>query len=59
MLRGNLYPVASAHKACVRRRVKLSLEQNKAACQGCDIDKIIDEVWDPCYNDTAPFIEIP
>lgn len=32
---------------------------NKKACGNCNVDSILDEVWDACLADTAPFIEIP
>lgn len=32
---------------------------NTKACAGCDVDKILDDVFEACLADTAPFIEIP
>jgi len=59
LFRGNVYQFAGAHNLCVRRRARLSMQHNKEACGTCDIDKVLDEVWDACLADTAPFIEIP
>lgn len=44
---------------CVRRRAALSVA-NRPACKG-DPEKatrIVNEVWDSCFNDTRPFDEI-
>jgi len=60
-LRGNLTPgkIAGAFNSCVRRRARLSMMHNTAACAGCDVDRILDDVFEACLADTAPFIEIP
>ena len=56
--RGNAWQVKGHQRVCVRRRAKLSLVGVKA-CEGCNLDAIIDDVFESCYNDTAPFIDIP
>ena len=55
--RGN-FGLAQQHQRCVRRRASLSLQavfgipQKKA-------DSYVDQVYDTCFKDTAPFDYIP
>jgi len=57
LLRGNL-AFKAQHWRCVERRARLSLLRSDG-CQGCDLDKIFNEVWTVCLNDTEPFIDVP
>lgn len=60
LFRGNGFEkMAAQHQRCVRRRAILSLKSNHA-CKDCkDVDKLVDEVFDVCFADTAPFLDIP
>lgn len=52
--------ICSSVQACVKRRAKLSLLAATDACQDPSaIDATIEAVWDSCYNDTEPFIDVP
>lgn len=45
---------------CVKRRAKLSLLAATDACKDLGtVEATIASVWDSCYNDTEPFIDIP
>jgi inner membrane protease ATP23 len=43
---------------CVRRRATLSLMARPGVKDDVHAAKIINEVWDSCFNDTRPFDEI-
>jgi inner membrane protease ATP23 len=43
---------------CVRRRATLSLMARPEIKDDVHAAKIINEVWDSCFNDTRPFDEI-
>lgn len=51
--------IRAQHQKCVRRRAALSVAQN-AACKGDTqkAERIVDEVWQSCYNDTRPYDEV-
>ncbi|KAI9034215.1 peptidase M76 family-domain-containing protein [Hyaloraphidium curvatum] len=53
--RGN-YTFTKGHQKCVRRRAVLSLRMK----EGCAVeaDRWVDEAWEACFADTAPFQEI-
>jgi inner membrane protease ATP23 len=53
--RGNL-GFAKHHQACVKRRSILSLKQS--GMSESDAQLAVENVWDNCFNDTAPFDEI-
>ncbi|CAM9484146.1 unnamed protein product [Chrysoparadoxa australica] len=53
LLRGNWKNWAKHHRTCVKRRAKMSVEQN-LACKG-KADAFVEAVFDACYEDTAPF----
>jgi inner membrane protease ATP23 len=55
MLRGRLAGGAG-HQACVRRRAVLSM--TGSACEAKAMEHV-NEVWDSCFKDTAPFKDIP
>lgn len=59
MFRGNFKRMAGQHKECVRRRAILSIKSNPA-CSDCkNIEGLVDEVFQVCFSDTAPFLDIP
>ena len=46
------------HQECVRRRATLSVRAWPNCKDEEHAKKVVDEVWDSCYNDTRPFDEI-
>lgn len=50
--------VGRGHQDCVRRRAILSVTGNPNCKDEAHAKKIVDEVWDSCFNDTRPFEEI-
>ncbi|KAJ3186217.1 Mitochondrial inner membrane protease atp23 [Gaertneriomyces sp. JEL0708] len=58
-LRRGFFEVAKHHQACVKRRAIAELKQ-LPHCQGPNVaEDAVRAVWDSCFNDTAPFDEIP
>ena len=57
-LRGN-FGLHKQHQACVRRRAKLSIAMNPACGDPDDQEKAVDECFERCFADTAPFDRIP
>jgi len=43
---------------CVRRRATLSVMGQPGVKDDVQAAKIVNEVWDSCFNDTRPFDEI-
>lgn len=66
LLRGKLFEggslhMAGKHKECVRRRALISM-QSHPACRDCpshQLVQLVDKVFDVCFADTAPFLDIP
>jgi len=56
VMRGN-FSLKKQHQECIKRRAKLSIEMNPA-CQGCS-DEAIEQCFQKCFADTAPFDQIP
>lgn len=54
----NNWKLTQQHQTCVRNRAVLSV-MNRPNCKD-DVQavKVVNEVWDSCYNDTRPFDEI-
>jgi inner membrane protease ATP23 len=50
--------IAGHHQKCVKRRAILSLKSN-SACNSCDIEKIVNEIFPTCFSDIEPFLDIP
>ncbi|ODV93632.1 hypothetical protein PACTADRAFT_51408 [Pachysolen tannophilus NRRL Y-2460] len=46
------------HQACVKRRAILSVQANPNCHGKEEAEKIVNEVWESCFNDTRPFEEI-
>ncbi|KAI3604567.1 metalloprotease atp23 [Moniliophthora roreri] len=44
--------------ACVRRRAITSVTANPACPSEVVAEKVVNEVWESCFNDTRPFDEI-
>ncbi|KAI9330066.1 peptidase M76 family-domain-containing protein [Obelidium mucronatum] len=56
--RGN-FQIARHHQACVRRRAILGVKMLPGCETGTIAEDAVRVVWDSCFNDTAPFDEIP
>ncbi|AMD21464.1 HER185Cp [Eremothecium sinecaudum] len=56
--RGFRFDIGKGHQNCVKRRATLSVMGNPNCKDREHAEKIIDEVWDSCFNDTRPFEEI-
>ncbi|PKI82797.1 Mitochondrial inner membrane protease atp23 [Malassezia vespertilionis] len=46
------------HQECARRRAILSVRANPKCADEETAARVVDEVWDSCFNDTRPFDEI-
>ncbi|KAI0334437.1 hypothetical protein GY45DRAFT_1431638 [Cubamyces sp. BRFM 1775] len=46
------------HQECVRRRAVLSVRANPACPDQATAERVVNEVWESCFNDTRPFDEI-
>lgn len=55
---GTGFKVDRGHQECVKRRATLSVMGNPNCKDEAHAKKIIDQVWDSCFNDTRPFDEI-
>ncbi len=59
-LRGNIgFTVAAQFQQCVRRRAILSVKANPSCPNEEAAIAAVDKVFEPCFNDTAPFSSIP
>lgn len=47
-------PFGGHQQKCVKRRALASINMHPS-CVGSDTKKVVDDVWDVCYADTAPF----
>lgn len=45
-------------QACVRRRAAESVAENPACPNPATAERVVNEVWDSCFNDTRPFDEV-
>jgi hypothetical protein len=45
-------------QACVRRRAAISVAANPACPDIPTAERVVNEVWDSCFNDTRPFDEV-
>lgn len=50
--------IGKGHQECVRRRAILSVKENPHCKDAEHAAKVVDEVFDSCFNDTRPFDEI-
>ncbi len=57
-LRGN-FGLKKQHQECVRRRAKLSIAMNPACGDNDQQLKAVDDCFEKCFADTAPFDRIP
>ncbi|KAH8099725.1 peptidase M76 [Cristinia sonorae] len=44
-------------QACVRRRAVLSVQANPVCPDQATAERVVNEVWESCFNDTRPFDE--
>ncbi|CAN8068883.1 unnamed protein product [Agarophyton chilense] len=49
---------AKQFQRCVKRRAELSVSLNPF-CQGVATKLAVQQAWDACFNDTAPFEKLP
>ncbi|KAF2002342.1 mitochondrial inner membrane protease ATP23 [Amniculicola lignicola CBS 123094] len=54
----NQWRITEQLQTCVRRRATLSLTQRPGVKDDVHAAKIVNEVWESCFNDTRPFDEI-
>ncbi|KAK3209547.1 hypothetical protein GRF29_69g2233935 [Pseudopithomyces chartarum] len=54
----NQWSITEQLQKCVRRRATLSLMARPGVQDNEHASKIVNEVWDSCFNDTRPFDEI-
>ncbi|KAI0783400.1 metalloprotease ATP23 [Abortiporus biennis] len=52
------FSFSKQHQACVRRRAVLSVRANPACPDEATAERVVNEVWESCFNDTRPFDEI-
>ena len=55
--RGNLGFVAGGGARCIRRRAELSVAMNPACPSKMAAQRAVDEAWDHCFKDRAPFAQ--
>ncbi|EMD42310.1 hypothetical protein CERSUDRAFT_110830 [Gelatoporia subvermispora B] len=55
---GNPFSFTKQHQACVRRRAIMSVRQHPACPDDVTAERVVNEVWESCFNDTRPFDEI-
>ena len=60
VMRGKVFAgLKGHHRKCARRRAELSVAMNPK-CRGAKYaEEIVGEVFERCFNDTAPFDDIP
>ncbi|CAN6674376.1 mitochondrial inner membrane protease Atp23p [Trichomonascus vanleenenianus] len=58
IVRNGIFKFAKGHQACVKRRATLSVLANPNCKDDVMAAKVVNEVFDSCYNDTRPFDEI-
>lgn len=56
--RGAIADFGRGHQECVRRRSVLSVMSNPGCKDKDQAEKVVDEVWESCFNDTRPFDQI-
>ncbi|CAM9022802.1 unnamed protein product [Wickerhamomyces anomalus] len=56
--RAGLTKFGRGHQECVKRRATLSVASNPFCKDKEEAKKVVEEVWDSCFNDTRPFEEI-
>ncbi|KIL71259.1 hypothetical protein M378DRAFT_64992 [Amanita muscaria Koide BX008] len=57
-LRRGFFAFSKQHQACVRRRAAESVAANPACPDAATAERVVNEVWDSCFNDTRPFDEV-
>lgn len=56
--RGLGFEISRGHQNCVKRRAVLSVMGNPKCEDRAHAERVVDEVWESCFNDTRPFEEI-
>ncbi|OCH84039.1 hypothetical protein OBBRIDRAFT_840010 [Obba rivulosa] len=55
---GHPFTFTKQHQACVRRRAIMSVRNHPACPDDATAERVVNEVWESCFNDTRPFDEI-
>ncbi|KAH9920223.1 peptidase M76 family-domain-containing protein [Epithele typhae] len=56
--RGFLFKFSKQHQECVRRRAITSVASNASCPDRAAAERVVNEVWESCFNDTRPFDEV-
>ncbi|KAF8635295.1 hypothetical protein AX15_000473 [Amanita polypyramis BW_CC] len=56
-LRRGFVAFSKQHQACVRRRAAESVAANPGCPDAATAERVVNEVWESCFNDTRPFDE--
>lgn len=60
LMRGRvLFDLKKHHQKCVRRRAELSVAMNPNCTSDAHAKQVVDEVFERCFKDTAPYDDIP
>ncbi|KAL6939236.1 hypothetical protein ACO0RG_003069 [Hanseniaspora osmophila] len=54
-MKGPQFKFASGFQECIKRRATLSVMGNPNCKDKEQAEKVVDEVWESCFNDTRPF----
>jgi mitochondrial inner membrane protease ATP23 len=58
IVRNGILHLSKGHQNCVRRRATLSVRANPKCKSDEEAARVVNEVFDSCFNDTRPFDEI-
>ena len=60
LMRGRVFfDLKKHHQKCVRRRAELSVAMNPNCTSDAHAKQVVDEVFERCFKDTAPYDDIP
>jgi inner membrane protease ATP23 len=60
LMRGRVFVnVHKHHQKCVRRRAELSVAMNPNCKSAKHAEEVVNEVFETCFRDTAPYDDIP
>ncbi|VVT49773.1 uncharacterized protein SAPINGB_P002436 [Magnusiomyces paraingens] len=58
IVKNKIFKFSKGHQDCVRRRATLSVRSNPACKSDEEAAKVVNQVFESCFNDTRPFEEI-
>lgn len=58
IVRNKIFKFSKGHQDCVRRRATLSVRSNPNCQSDEEAAKVVNQVFESCFNDTRPFEEI-